>query len=104
MSHASRFVHTVLALASMTLCASGLAQTPAVPESTRPVASGSVTVAQAAVIARVEVSARRPVHGTLRGVLAATGQGPDALRRYIYMTRGIYGYRFDDFAKLEWYD
>lgn len=55
-------------------------------------------------ITRIEVAARRPVHGTLRGVMAATDQGPDALRRYIYMTRGIYNYHFEDFAKLEWYD
>jgi hypothetical protein len=47
---------------------------------------------------------QRPVHGTLRGVLAAAEQGPDSLRRYVYITRGIYNYRFQDFAKSEWYE
>jgi hypothetical protein len=42
-------------------------------------------------------------HGVLRGVLAAAEQGPDALRRYVDRTRMIYGYRFEDYAKADWY-
>ena len=34
-----------------------------------------------------------------RGVRAAAAEGNDALRRYIWRTRGIYNFYFDDFAK-----
>ena len=40
-----------------------------------------------------------PVH--LRGVKAAAAQGPDALRRYIFRTRMIYGFYYNDFAPKE---
>jgi hypothetical protein len=66
-----------------------------------------VQVAQATTVAGQVASPAEPraaaTHGVRRGVLAAAEQGPDALRRYVDRTRMIYGYRFEDYAKAEWY-
>jgi hypothetical protein len=55
------------------------------------------------VSARADVRSLPHMHGTKRGVLEAADKGPDALRRYVDRTRMIYGYRFEDYAKAEWY-
>ena len=83
------------------LCAAGAAFAQAAPPSS---ADAPVLVAAAPVqpTPSVQIAASRPVHGTLRGVLAAADQGPQALRRYLWRTRMIYGYQYEDFARSEW--
>ena len=61
------------------------------------------TVPVGAVSIRADGKSAMHVHGTQRGVLEAADKGPDALRRYVDRTRMIYGYRFEDYAKAEWY-
>ena len=41
-------------------------------------------------------------YSTQRGVREAAEKGPGALRLYIFRTRNIYGYSFEDYAKAEW--
>jgi hypothetical protein len=53
--------------------------------------------------AQSDATARMPMQGGRRGVHEAAEKGPDALRRYIFRTRNIYAYSFDDYAKPEWY-
>ena len=87
-----------------TLCVAGAAlaqQVPQTAETAAPLLVAAATTGTGQSPA-VQIAAQRPVHGTLRGVLAAADQGPQALRRYLWRTRMIYGYQYDDFARPEW--
>jgi len=71
-------------------------------------AAGVLQLAQASTAAdavpmRSDVKASPYVPGTQRGVREAAEKGPDALRRYVFRTRNIYAYSFEDYAKPEWY-
>jgi hypothetical protein len=86
------FVRGVIALAA-TLSASiafanGLATSGA---------NNSVVVAQAGTttVTRVVIE---PFPAYQTGVRAAAAQGPEALRRYLWRTRMIYNFYYDDFA------
>jgi hypothetical protein len=86
-----------------TVAATLLASTPSQAQTDANAAPAPIVVAQTSVgvAAKPEttVSDATPVH--LRGVRAAAAQGPDALRRYIFRTRMIYGFYYNDFAPKE---
>ena len=71
----------------------------------QPLSPEPIQVAQATPAGNASMTSPTPpvVHGTRRGALAAAALGPDALRRYILITQPIYGYRFEDYAKPDWY-
>jgi hypothetical protein len=99
----SRKLSLILGIATLST-ASAIAQ--AAPEALPPpidVAAASAAPYDTAQRTGDSATMQQPVRGTLRGVLAAAEQGPDALRRYVFITRSIYNYRFQDFAKSEWY-
>ena len=62
-----------------------------------------VVVAQASPNSAVSSGAASPdaFPAHQRGVRAAAAQGPESLRRYVYRTRMIYGFNYNDFAPRE---
>jgi len=90
----------MLSLASFGLALSQSASSQT-PESMPP--DARVIVAQAASPAPAQSAVATPYDfpAYQRGVRAAAGQGPDALRRYVGRTRMIYAFYYNDFAPKE---
>jgi len=80
------------------LCVAGAALAQQAPQTAAADAPVLLAAASIVPIAQAQAAAPRQVHGTLRGVLAAADQGPEALRRYLWRTRMIYDYQFEDFV------
>jgi hypothetical protein len=72
-------------------------------DAVEPIQLAQATAPLGAVSIRAEAKSALRVHATQRGVLEAAEHGPDALRRYVDRTRMIYAYRFEDYARAEWY-
>ena len=87
----------VVAFALITSPAMAAEATNAAPD------AAPIVVAQASAPAAARVATpyvgESPMH--LRGVRQAATEGPEALRRYIWRTRMIYNFWYDDFAPKE---
>ena len=93
--HCKKFGRAAIALIALWASAAFAAGTAFDSAATN---SGAVVVAQAATPApptRVIIDVY-PAYQA--GVRAAAAQGPEALRRYIWRTRMIYNFYYDDFA------
>ena len=87
----------VVAFALITSSASAAESTNAAPDAA-PIVVAQVSAPEAARAATPSVG-ESPMH--LRGVRQAATEGPEALRRYIWRTRMIYNFWYNDFAPKE---
>jgi len=87
------FARGVIALAAALSASIAFANDLAIPATN----DGAVVVAQAGTttVTRVVIE---PFPAYQTGVRAAAAQGPEALRRYLWRTRMIYNFYYDDFA------
>ena len=97
--HSRNWTNVGLAILAATLSGAAGSQ----PTNDADSASAPVVVAQASANspARSTTASSDAFPAHQRGVRAAAAQGPDALRRYVYRTRMIHGFYYNDFAPKE---
>jgi hypothetical protein len=89
-THYPKLTHGLVAAALSAMFALGAGAANAAPE-------GTIVVAQARVATPTTVVVRQ-YPDYMKRAAAAAAEGPDALRRYLWRTRGIYNFYYWDFV------
>lgn len=89
--------------AALALAATAALANPLAPQTSAPQTSVQLAVADSTeAVANAPISTMPRSYPPLEaGVWRAAAQGPEALRRYIWRTRMIYGYYYWNFVKQE---